>query len=377
MKNWSTLNISKKIMIENLKISLFEKNINNIHLYTCDFICNNNAILLLETLIEIYIEYYNINNIEINNLINNCITNIKNNNKHIYLCDDRMLFNTLSNSIIFLNKINSKYYKKNYEVALQLDSKIILNNLDNINLEIWENIKPYLPYDQHKYFLELIYYISSKNINSVFNLLNTIINKFSRKTKLLISIETIDNNFKDHLIILLLELFKYYKNHINSEKLEKYYEIYSNIFYWKLKKGNIQKRSSIIFILFELILSRNVIDKGKLNVIINYDEINNVYSQLIEYYELDKVIKTPKKKEAKKKSVNKSEEKEQKEENMDYLFTIVNYNNKSLRNKQNKVERNNYRLNRESNNYKPITIDGNDSILENEVKNNIKIIKNY
>ena len=63
MKNWSTLNISKKIMIENLKISLFEKNINNIHLYTCDFICNNNAILLLETLIEIYIEYYNINNI--------------------------------------------------------------------------------------------------------------------------------------------------------------------------------------------------------------------------------------------------------------------------------------------------------------------------
>ena len=72
------------------------------YLYTCDFICNNNATLLLETLIEIYIEYYKINNIEINNLINNCITNIKNNNKHIYLCDDRMLFNTLSNSIIFL-----------------------------------------------------------------------------------------------------------------------------------------------------------------------------------------------------------------------------------------------------------------------------------
>lgn len=385
MKNWNTLNINKKTMVENFKISIFEKNINNIHLYTCDFICNNHATLLLENIIEMYIEFYSINNIKINSIINNCINIIKDNNKQIYLIEDKIQFNILANYIIFLNKSASEYYKKHFEVSLLLDSSIILNNLDNNNLDKWNYIKEYIPYNQHKYFIELIYYISANDKTKVFNLLNTIINKFSKKTKLLKNIETINNAFKDHLIILLLELFKLYKNQINNSRLNKYYDMYTNIFYWKLKKGNIHQRSSIIFLLFELILSRNVINKSKMNVIINYDEINDVYSQLITFYELNKVKKTVKKKQNKKtneqKEINEQNNNEEKEENevnkMEYLFTMCNFNNKSMRNKSDKVQRNNYRINNLNEISKPIDIDCKKSLFDNDTKNNINIIKNY
>ena len=80
MKNWSSLNINRKTMIENYKISIFDKNEQNVQLYTCDFICNNKSQLLLELVIELYFEYY-INDISIIKNISNCIEVVKNFNK--------------------------------------------------------------------------------------------------------------------------------------------------------------------------------------------------------------------------------------------------------------------------------------------------------
>jgi len=222
MKNWQSLNVNKKTMIENYKIGVFDKDINNVQLYTSDFICNNQVQLLLEVIIEMYFEFY-INDTSIVKNISNCIEIIKNFNK-IYLTQEKIHFNILSNQLIFLEKTDKKYYKKGYEVGLSLDRTILLKNLVDINKKTYITIVQYVPPETHNHFLELIYYISSSNKNKVFDLLNTIINKFS-KIKLIKNIETINEGFKDHIIILLFELFKIYKNYVNNPKLNNTFDI--------------------------------------------------------------------------------------------------------------------------------------------------------
>ena len=285
MKNWSSLNINRKTMIENYKISIFDKNEQNVQLYTCDFICNNKSQLLLELVIELYFEYY-INDISIIKNISNCIEIVKNFNK-IYLTQEKLHFNILSNQLMLLHKSNNIYYKKGFECSLSLDRNILLKNLVDINKKTYITITQYLPIETHNYFLELIYYISSSNINKVFDLLNTIINRF-KKVKLLKNIETINETFKDDIIILLFELFKIYKNFINNPKLNNTYDICYEIFNWKLKKTNIIKRSSILFLLFEMILTNKGFSIKNKNNKIDNDNINNIYNQLMDYYDIDK-----------------------------------------------------------------------------------------
>tara|TARA_B100001093_G_scaffold514057_1_gene587265 strand:- start:213 stop:1421 length:1209 start_codon:yes stop_codon:yes gene_type:complete len=402
MKNWSSLNINRKTMIENYKISIFDKNEQNVQLYTCDFICNNKSQLLLELVIELYFEYY-INDISIIKNISNCIEIVKNFNK-IYLTQEKLHFNILSNQLMLLHKSNNIYYKKGFECALSLDRNILLKNLVDINKKTYITITQYLPTETHNYFLELIYYISSSNINKVFDLLNTIINKF-KKVKLLKNIETINETFKDDIIILLFELFKIYKNFINNPKLNNTYDICYEIFNWKLKRTNIIKRSSIIFLLFEMILTNKGFSIKNKNTKIDIDNINNIYNQLMDYYDIDKTKKETKTSKQKKKlnrnsnesknvnngymidtneknrDTNKNENDDENYEEsvidkkMSYLFNIIDYDKKELKHKNYKVERNKHIMNGYNVN-KPIELDCNDKLFKS-VKNDVNIIKNY
>lgn len=402
MKNWSSLNINRKTMIENYKISIFDKNEQNVQLYTCDFICNNKSQLLLELVIELYFEYY-INDISIIKNISNCIEIVKNFNK-IYLTQEKLHFNILSNQLMLLHKSNNIYYKKGFECALSLDRNILLKNLVDINKKTYITITQYLPTETHNYFLELIYYISSSNINKVFDLLNTIINKF-KKVKLLKNIETINETFKDDIIILLFELFKIYKNFINNPKLNNTYDICYEIFNWKLKRTNIIKRSSILFLLFEMILTNKGFSIKNKNTKIDIDNINNIYNQLMDYYDIDKTKKETKTSKQKKKlnrnsnesknvnngyiidtneknrDTNKNENDDENYEEsvidkkMSYLFNIIDFDKKELKHKNHKVERNKHIMNGYNVN-KPIELDCNDKLFKS-VKNDVNIIKNY
>lgn len=402
MKNWSSLNINRKTMIENYKISIFDKKEQNVQLYTCDFICNNKSQLLLELVIELYFEYY-INDISIIKNISNCIEIVKNFNK-IYLTQEKLHFNILSNQLMLLHKSNNIYYKKGFECSLSLDRNILLKNLVDINKKTYITITQYLPTETHNYFLELIYYISSSNINKVFDLLNTIINKF-KKVKLLKNIETINETFKDDIIILLFELFKIYKNFINNPKLNNTYDICYEIFNWKLKRTNIIKRSSILFLLFEMILTNKGFSIKNKNTKIDIDNINNIYNQLMDYYDIDKTKKETKTSKQKKKlnrnsnesknvnngymidtneknrDTNKNENDDENYEEsvidkkMSYLFNIIDYDKKELKHKNHKVERNKHIMNGYNVN-KPIELDCNDKLFKS-VKNDVNIIKNY
>ena len=390
MKNWTNLNVNKKTMIENYKIAIFDKDIKNIQLNTSDFICNNHASLLLETIIEMYFDFY-INDISIIKNISHCMEIIKNFNK-IYLTQEKIHFNILSNQLMFLEKSEKKYYKKGYEVGLSVDKNFLLKNIVDINKKTYITIVQYVPPETHNHFLELIYYISSSNKNKVFDLLNTIINKFKR-VKLIKNIETINEIFKDHLIILLFELFKIYKNYVNNPKLDNTFDICYEIFNWKLKKCNIIQRTSILFILFEMILTNKTYSIKSKNTIIDIDNVNNIYSQLMEYYGIGKnkmngQVEAKAKKEMNKK--NKDERKSSKDDTgghneksdeseidskMGYLYNMFDFDKKEIKHKHHKMEKNKYNMMNNSN--KPIELDCNEKIFNASVRNNVDIIKNY
>jgi len=415
MRNWNNMNLNKKTMIENYKISIFDKDSDNIQLYTSDFICNNQSQLLLEIIIELYFEYY-INDTSIIKNISNCIEIIKNFNK-IYLIHEKIHFNILSNQLMYLEKSNKNYYKKGFEIGLSLDRNVLLKNLVDINRKTYITIVQYVPHETHNHFLEIIYYISSSNKNKVFDLLNTIINKFS-KIKLIKNIETINEGFKDHIIILLFELFKIYKNYVNNPKLNNTFDICYEIFNWKLKRGNIKQRTSILFLLFEMLLTNKSYSIRSKNTDIDVNKINSIYSRLLDYYGIDKnkmkaqaeakAKREMKKKNAKRTTNSKSDSKSDtqsdveaytnnniNEENhdeksnnkndensidpkMSYLFNMFDYDKREVKHKSHKVEKNKYKMANMSNNIiKPIKLDGNEKALNSSYKKDVDIIKNY
>ena len=396
MKNWKTINITKKTMIDNLKISFFNNDNQNIHIYICEFIVNNQTDTLLETLIELYCDYYSSLNIKTLNKINTCIDIVNNKNKYLYLEENRNAFNDLGNDLNNLIKTKA-LYKKKYETKLLYDPDIIINKLNKINYNIWNNIKQYVPIEQHKYFLELLYLLSDNNKEQFNNLLNTIINKFN-KTKLIKNIETLNQNFNDNYILIFFELFKNYKNLYNNHKINNYYDLYYNIFNYKLKKSNINNRISIIFLLFDLLFAdknKNTYYHNKIKLDLSL--VNNIYLKLIEFYELPKEIKEPKKRsKPRKKSSNTNNDTKNSESdnetttsnkskssrnnpdndiNVDYLYNIININNKEIKRKRNKVNNNKFKLNNSKIIQKPINIDGDEKIFSSYINNDIDIIK--
>ena len=388
MKSWTDINVSKKTMTENLKISFFNQDFQNIQIYICEFIVNKQTDLLLETLIELYCDYYSSLNQKTLTKLNTCIDIVKNKNKNLYLSEDKLVFNDLGNDLNNLIKTQN-LYKKKYETKMLYDPSIIINKLNKINYNIWNEIKLYLPNEHHKYFLELIYLLSSNNKEQFNNLLNTIINKFG-KTKLIKNVETINQNFNDCYILVFFELFKKYKNLFNDFKINNYYDLYFNIFNYKLKKSNINNRLPLIFLLFDLLFadkSRTTYYGNKNKVDTNY--INQIYNKLIDFYELPKEIKKKERKKPQKKENNKDvnnipnitnneivqqDEDEKGEDYMDYLYTIINFSNKEHRRKQNKVEYNKNSMNR-SKIKKPIDINGDEKIFSSYTNNDIDIIK--
>ena len=87
---------------------------------------------------------------------------------------------------------------------------------------------------------------------------------------------------------LLFELFKIYKKFINNLKLDNTFDICYEIFNWKLKKSNIMQRSSLIFLLFEMILTNKGYTIKNKNTNIDINGINSIYKQLLDYYGIDK-----------------------------------------------------------------------------------------
>lgn len=387
MKSWKDINVSKQSMIDNLKILFFNNDIHNIQIYICEFIINNQVDSLLDTLIELYSYYYASTNIQTISKFNKCIDIVKNNKKHLYLNPNRTLFNHLSYDIINLNKTQN-FYNRKFEVKLSIDPSIIISRLNKYNLSIFNNIKLYLPSNQHRYLLELIYFLSTNNQENFNNILNTMISKFS-KDKLEKNVESINMNLNDCYILIFFELFRKYKELYNDPYINNIFDMYYNIFNFKLKKSNINSRINIIFILFHSLMNNNNNIKTnyyKTNYNPDIDNINQIYNKLIDFYELPKEIKKNIKKPSRKKSKdndsskdttsnssNNNDSNDNDIDNVDYLYTLINFNNKAYKKKLNKIDNNKKNLKNIIN--KPININGNEKIFSSFTENDVNIVK--
>ena len=305
---------------------------------------------------------------------------VKNNKKHLYLNPNRTLFNHLSYDIINLNKTQN-FYNRKFEVKLSIDPSIIISSLNKYNLSIFNNIKLYLPSNQHRYLLELIYFLSTNNQENFNNILNTMISKFS-KDKLEKNVESINMNLNDCYILIFFELFRKYKELYNDPYINNIFDMYYNIFNFKLKKSNINSRINIIFILFHSLMNNNNNIKTnyyKTNYNPDIDNINQIYNKLIEFYELPKEIKKNIKKPSRKKSKdndsskdttsnssNNNDSNDNDIDNVDYLYTLINFNNKAYKKKLNKINNNKKNLKNIIN--KPININGNECVWFNTRK---------
>ena len=99
MKSWNDINVSKKNMTDNLKISFFNQDYQNIQIYISEFIVNKQSDLLLEVLIELYCDYYSSLNQKTLSKFNTCIEIVKNKDRNLYLKEDRLTFNDLGTDL--------------------------------------------------------------------------------------------------------------------------------------------------------------------------------------------------------------------------------------------------------------------------------------
>lgn len=420
----------KKILINNFKINLFSKNKNELYNIISEFIFIFQVQYFLENILIFLLEYFVNTNYLLFYKFQNCINFINTNNK-------KELF--LNNKVVYLydlieelfklnknNKISEFYYKKNKEVKLEYETEIILKTFHNIHYKLYNYIINYIPNELHKYFCELLFYYFTQNKLKFFNLLNTIINKFSKNKKLIKYVETTNSDFKDNLIILLFHITKiiniliYEKNKL----FEEYYNIIENIFYWNLKKNNIYSRINLLFILFEILFDlQNVILNNKENLIIinniesdidykleynkitdinklklinliktnlNYNLIFENHLKLINLYNIK--IKKQVKKNLSKNKINSMDNSNSNNflkkntnsstnnnkdilELTEYLFTIININKDKYIDKHNKINKNRFLLNQTCS--KNININCNDTLFNsiNNNNNNFNIIK--
>jgi hypothetical protein len=422
MKNWTTQNIKSKTMIDRLKISIFERHGQNINVMGADFICNNKIELLMESILEIWLEFYLFQNSESqsSSIFNKFIqcTDIFDSpaipRTHLYTHQSRYYFHDLLNELGNLQRANMSVsqivpfsYNKKHNVPLEFDSQILMNKINTANYKIWENIRPYIPIEQSKYFLEFLYLIGQgKTSEQCSSLLSTIINKFSRKTKLLINIPTTNAVLKNHYLILLVEIVNWYQTKMKNLEFTNKFKLYQSIFNWNIKAGNIYKRIPLIFLMYESLfhtIRRQTITQSLHQschshnlLILNIPEIQTIYDKLISFYELDSDPKTNIQVKGNSRSKDKSTtnnnnsaktDKTSKKEvvqkkrlksldNLKYLYTICNINQKNAREKVTKIDLHQQRYHNSKHGInKPVNIEGDDKVCGNLFKYSVDVVK--
>ena len=424
----------KKILLNNLKISIFSKDKDKIYTYISEFIFIYQIEFLLENILVFWLEFFiNLDYINIFKF-NNCLNFIETTNKkEIYLINKNVVLYDFIDEFSKLKKnnvISELYYKKNKEVKLEYNSEIISKNFNEIHFKLLNYIQTYIPKELNNYFIELLFYFFTQNKIKFFNLLNTIINKFSKNKKLIKFIETIHSDFKDNLLILLINISKVINILIynNNKLFEEYYNIIEKIFNWNLRKNNIKLRINLIFILYDVLFDIENVIKFNKDVLIKIKNSENELEEYIDYEKNNDINKLKlincfgnninykiiyenhiklinlynlkiKKQVNKKKSINnvnsmnknfsnnsnnsnnsdnstKSNINEKTiEELSEYLYTIININNEKYQDKNNKINHNRFLL--RQNCSKSIDIDCNENIFSSfsDNKNSLNIVK--
>lgn len=351
---FSKSGLSKKDLIDKFKISIFEKNVNNTTVYAAELICSGYCKLLLNTCIDLWCKFY-ILSADISFLIYEIIEllqTIKPNEVYKYV-NVRFLFIKLSLTLCTNNKQHIHLFQtKIHKKDIELNDK--LNELPNFYSKIINNYKQYIDEDNYNNIIILMYNFYKKKITNFNKILSYLVENTVKKIDLKADFQVIHSSLTKNYIWIFLDILKYIYMTIKDSKKIQYYKIYNTIFNYDLTKSDILKRINIIFMLFNILINDDLsilyTNQKENTCNIDIDNINNIFSQLITFYELDTVIKETKESKMKKIDITSQDKKNNKDnkdsknetkntpiikENVEYLYTLTYVNSKKKKEKEN------------------------------------------
>ena len=292
--------LTKKEILDKLKISIFEKNAYNTNILACEIIVNGHVKALMQTMIELWSKFY-IYSSEIALLIQEVIDNIANiKPKEIYKHTIiRVLIVKLCFVMCKTSKFQVNFHITNITADKVNDVLVSSNQLSSFNCLLLQKIEAHLDDDNFNYIVSLLYYFSKKNVREFNKILSYIVEKFVKSKQLTVDCETVHLSLSKNYVWLIIAMLKLIYIKLDNDNMTQYYSIYTKIFEYSLTKSDIMKRINIIFLLFNMLINKNMVrqieEQPIYQDIVDISEIDKIFEKLIDFYNLDMEIRINKK----------------------------------------------------------------------------------
>lgn len=126
-----------------------------------------------------------------------------------------------------------------------------------IHKEIYKRIISYIPADEQKKIIPIIFYFSQKSKTDFFNSISIFLAD-NRKSRLISEIPHYNKAINTHYNSLISELCRIYIKAIQNDRLSSYYNLVNIVYTYKLKVQNIGDRIHLLYHIFEIILDGNI-----------------------------------------------------------------------------------------------------------------------
>jgi hypothetical protein len=297
--SWTKSGLSKKEVTDKFKIAIFEKNTQHTMIYASEIICSGHSTALIQVCIELWCKFY-ILSTEIPSLILESIELLENiNQKEIYK------YSNIRNTIIklcFVICMTEKNQLEFYISKVNKNSFSLLkpeNELNNFYNNIIEDISSYVDKDSIIYFGTLLQKFYRKDYHSFNKVLSYLIDTYLKKINLRKDCEVIHLSLTKNYIWILIKILKFIYDNFNQKIFLEYYNNYIKIFEFNLTKYDILNRINIIYLLFNLVIDNKILYnmshqlQFQHNIILN--EVDTIFTKLINHYQLPVTIKESKK----------------------------------------------------------------------------------
>ncbi len=244
--------MSKRLDINRLRMAIIDRDLSEISAISADI----PASTMLEAIIEIWLSIYYgyINTMEYIIAISGVLRNISGSN-----AEDIANLAVRLSAIDKARIINTPQISNKYDIGIT-DMYKILSNGDKcppIHKEIYKRVIEYLPANEQKKIIPIIFYFSQKSKSDFFNSISIFIND-DRKSRLISEIPHFSKAINTHYISLIAELCRLYVKAIQDANLTAYYNNVNAIYSYKLKIQNIFDRINLLYHIFDIILDDNI-----------------------------------------------------------------------------------------------------------------------
>ncbi len=341
--------LSKKEILDKLKIAIFSKDVQLTFVYASELICNGHIKLLIQLCIELWSKFYILSS-EIPLMILKCTDLLENiNPKDVYKYTEIRLEII---KLCFVICMTEKKQLDLYISKIQKNEIHLIKDINDINsfyYNIINSLSSYIDENSIIFFLTLLQRFYKKDVKGFNKIFSYLVDNYIKKQDLKRELEvlTLSRNY----IWIFTKIVKEIYNSLNDDLFNQYYQNYIKIFEYNLNKTEILNRINIIFLLFDIVIDNKILyylsNQIEIQNTINITEVNNIFDKLINYYQMDMNIKehknvvlennqqkSYKKNKDKNNTKNDTKNKHVDTNNLDYLYTITYIDKNKIKKKE-------------------------------------------